>query len=149
MTSHDPLHGVLMSWGDLTLLPLMSISFSPTYASRFHGFHLDGSGLGPRRPPGAVTHLVEPGLRSVDDGCPHVDDAKLAAGDAVTFPVQVLAVGQHVTALCGGAGGCTGPPHRARDAGARPEPQVEGQAGLWPLGRGSPSTPAILTQPPN
>ena len=28
MTSHDPPHAVLMSWGDLTLFPLRSVSDS-------------------------------------------------------------------------------------------------------------------------
>ena len=28
MTSHDPAHAVLMSWGDLTLFPLRSVSDS-------------------------------------------------------------------------------------------------------------------------
>lgn len=51
--------------------------------------------------------------------------------------MQVPAVGQPVTALCTESGGCSGALHPARDPGALPEPQVEGQAGRWPLGHRS------------
>ena len=90
------------------------------------------AGLGPRRPPGAVTWWS-----LACDAWATAGHAEVTAGDAVTFPMQVPALGQHVTALCTESGGCSGALHPARDPGALPEPQAEGQAGRWPLGRRS------------
>lgn len=97
-----------------------------------HEAALVPAGLGPRRPPGAVTWWS-----LACDAWATAGHAEVTAGDAVTFPMQVPAVGQPVTALCTESGGCSGALHPARDPGALPEPQVEGQAGRWPLGHRS------------